>query len=61
MHYHLGSCLVCESTHLQAKIKKSANILEYFTVREWEFSNENLFMLMNAMNSIDTQASLIFY
>ena len=38
---------------LQQKCKKAVGILEYFTTREWEFTNDNLFMLMKQLNETD--------
>jgi len=40
---------------LQKKIKKAVEILEYFTTKQWEFTNDNLFMLMKELNDIDNK------
>jgi alcohol-forming fatty acyl-CoA reductase len=40
---------------LQQKCKKAVEILEYFTTKQWEFTNDNLFMLMKELNETDTQ------
>ena len=46
---------------LQLKIKKAVEILEYFTTKEWVFSNDNLFMLMKELNEVDFQVLLITF
>jgi fatty acyl-CoA reductase len=46
---------------IQKKITKSINALEFFTTREWEFTNDNLFMLRNQLNSTDCRVSSFFY
>ena len=38
---------------LQQKCKKAVKVLEYFTTRQWEFTNHNLFMLMKKLNETD--------
>ena len=40
---------------IQGKIKKAAEILEFFTMKEWNFSNENIYKLMNEMNETDNK------
>ena len=37
------------------KIRKAVEILEYFTTKQWEFTNDNAFMLMNEMSTEDNQ------
>ena len=38
---------------IQGKIKKAVEILEFFTMKEWNFTNENIYKLMNEMNETD--------
>jgi hypothetical protein len=45
---------------LQNKIKKAVQILEFFTTKQWEFTNDNIFMLMKEMNSKDNEVIKIF-
>lgn len=40
---------------IQKKIQKAVKILEYFTTKQWEFTNDNIFMLMNELNETDIQ------
>ena len=42
---------------IQNKIKKSLNVLEYFTMRSWEFKNENFLTLLAEMNGIDKKVT----
>ena len=38
---------------LQSKVQKAVSILEFFTRTEWEFTADNLFLLLNEMNETD--------
>jgi fatty acyl-CoA reductase len=38
---------------VQKKISKAVEILEYFTTKDWEFTNDNFLALMNSMNDHD--------
>lgn len=40
---------------IQNKVKKAVETLEYFTSHQWEFTNDNLFMLMKEMNEYDAK------
>lgn len=40
---------------LQGRIAKAVETLEFFTSTEWEFSNENIYMIMNEMNEVDNK------
>ena len=40
---------------LQKKIKKAVEVLEYFTTKQWEFTNDNFYMIMKELNETDNQ------
>mgnify|MGYP001810344392 CR=1 FL=1 len=40
---------------MQKKAKKALSVLEYFTTHQWEFTNDNIFMLINNMSEIDNK------
>lgn len=40
---------------LQSRIKKAVETLEFFTSTEWEFTNDNVFKLINEMNEVDNK------
>lgn len=42
---------------LQSKVEKAISVLEFFTTRQWEFTNDNIFLLMKEMNQYDKQVS----
>lgn len=42
---------------LQQKIKKAVVVLEYFTTKQWEFTNDNYLMIMNELNETDNKVS----
>ena len=45
---------------IQQKIKKAVTILEYFTTRQWEFTNDNYLMLINQLNETDQKVNFSF-
>ena len=45
---------------IQSKLKKATETLEFFTCHQWEFTNDNIFMLLNQMNEVDAKV-LFFY
>jgi hypothetical protein len=42
---------------IQHKITKSINALEFFTTREWEFTNDNLFSLKRQLSPADSKVN----
>jgi alcohol-forming fatty acyl-CoA reductase len=40
---------------IQRRISKAVSTLEFFTSKQWEFSNDNIYMLMKEMNDIDNK------
>ena len=40
---------------VQSKLKKATETLEFFTTHQWEFTNDNIFMLLNQMNEVDNK------
>lgn len=40
---------------IQKKISKAVEILEFFTTKQWEFTNDNIFMLLDELNETDTK------
>ena len=40
---------------LQQKIKKAVVVLEYFTTKQWEFTNDNYLMIMKELNEADNK------
>lgn len=40
---------------LQGRIKKAVETLEFFTSCQWEFTNDNVHMLINEMNEVDNK------
>jgi fatty acyl-CoA reductase len=40
---------------VQSKLKKATETLEFFTTHQWEFTNDNIFMLLNQMNEVDSK------
>lgn len=40
---------------LQDRLSKAVNTLEFFTSNEWQFHNDNVFMLLNRMSNEDKQ------
>lgn len=43
---------------IQKKIKKAVEILEFFTTKQWEFTNDNIFMLLDELNETDTKVNV---
>ncbi len=44
---------------LQQKIKKAVVVLEYFTTKQWEFTNDNYLMIMEELNEADNKVKSI--
>lgn len=40
---------------IQNKVKKAVESLEFFTSHQWEFTNDNLVMIMKQMNEYDAR------
>jgi len=40
---------------IQKKVKKAVKILEFFTNRQWEFTNDNISMLLNELSETDNK------
>ena len=40
---------------VQSRIKKAVNTLEFFTSTQWEFTNDNIYMLTEEMNEVDNK------
>lgn len=43
---------------IQNKVKKAVTSLEFFTSHQWEFTNDNLFMIMKQMNEYDAKVMI---
>jgi len=35
-------------------------ILEFFTTKQWEFTNDNIFMLLDQLNETDIQVKILY-
>lgn len=42
---------------VQGRIKKAVNTLEFFTSTQWEFTNDNIYMLIEEMNEVDNKVN----
>ena len=40
---------------LQSKLQKGVETLEFFTSTQWEFTNDNIYGIINEMNEIDNK------
>lgn len=43
---------------LQKKIAKAILILEFFTMKQWEFTNDNLLFLSKQLSAVDNKVNL---